>query len=147
MVFLTSKKSFIRGILLGLILIMSQVVFIFTIIRRGHFDIEQICLVWATILAGYGFLLSSIMLYEVTFYPTYVRLEFYYLFFLKKNVTYNYEDIRVVLCRSKHKLRTFYKKGFSLSGISTAQNKYWQKEQINQMIQLLSYHNVPVKNI
>ena len=147
-IFLTPKKSFFRLYCLGAFLGLALIACLFLIIQKGSaFDFEQFYLIGISCLLGYGLLTASDMLYEVAFYPNHVRLEYFFLFFFKKRVICKYEDIKVVLCRPRRKLLTFYKKGFSLIGISTAQNKYWQEEQIIQMLQILSNHSVPVKNI
>lgn len=147
-IFLTKKKSFLHVLLIETDLVLALSVVLYLIARNGpSFDFELICLIGLFLMILYGILQASIMLYEVTFFSDRVRLEFYYLCFFRKTIEYKFEDIRVVLCRPKHKVLTIYKKGLLKLGISTSLNKNWQKEQIIQMAQIFSEHNVPVKQI
>lgn len=147
-VFLTKKKNFLHILLLEMAMVLALSMMLYLIIRKiPSFDVELICLIGLLFMIICGILKASILLYGVVFYSNHVRLEYLYLFFFKKSVEYKYEDIKVVLCRPKHKVLTFYRKGFVKLGISTSLNKNWQKEQINQMARILSEHNVPVKQI
>ena len=85
------------------------------------------------------------MLYKVSFFEEYVQLDYYFLFFKQKAII-RYNDLKIV-CRPRFNYLSFYKKRLIRFGISTSLNKYWKKEQILQMVAILTEHKVTVRFI
>ena len=145
--FLTPKCSFLPVVIIATTYASFLFAIIFAMIHKGPIvDIVFLCLIGCAILTLWGALRSFHILFKVSFSADLVQLDYYLLFF-KKRIIIRYDDLRVVLCRPKHKLMTFYRKGFYKPGISTSMNKYWREEQITQMAKILSDHNVTVKYI
>ena len=145
-VFSSSKHSFLQMLVVGGIYFICGCVLIFVMIHGNDVlsIIRVFCLV-ISLLCAYGVLLAFTMLYKVSFFEEYVQLDYYFLFFKQKAII-RYNDLKIV-CRPRFNYLSFYKKRLIRFGISTSLNKYWKKEQILQMVAILTEHKVTVRFI
>ncbi len=143
--FETQKCSFLLIAIMGLVYLLAAIIFIIVAIREREVSLTIFILrLLCAIELLYCATRALIALYKVSFFPDCVQLD-YYLFFFKKRVIIKYTDLKYVVCIPKYKLLSFCKKGLFRMDLSTSLNKYWKKEQIKQMAELLSEHNVTIK--
>lgn len=144
--FFTPQCSFLRMILVEFALVVLLSSLLFLIIRKLQLnDVALFFLIVVFIIVLYGVFQASIMLYSVTFSSSRIQLDFYF-FFCKKTKVFEYDDIKLVLSRPKHRVLSFYTKRY-IFPISTSLNRKWAKNQLAEMVAILLEHRVRIEYI